>query len=152
MKTARDIMTTPVISVSPETGIEELAKILTAHRISGAPVVDDDGFLLGIVTETDLLYTEKPMHIPTFFTILDAVVPMENPFRMDREMKKLTAATVRDIYTADCLTLTPDDPVEKIAALMLAEHKHLLPVIDAGRRVAGIVSRTDMLTLISRYG
>jgi CBS domain-containing protein len=148
MKTARDIMTTPVITVKPETGIEELAKILTKHRISGAPVVDDDGFLLGIVTETDLLYTEKPLHIPTFFTILDAVVPLENPFRMDREMKKLTAATVGDIYTPDCITISPNDPVEKIAALMLAEHKHLLPVVDDDRRVLGIVSRTDMLTLI----
>ncbi|HDS16953.1 MAG TPA: CBS domain-containing protein [Proteobacteria bacterium] len=149
MKYAQDIMTTPVITATLDTGIKELAKLLADKRISGVPVVDKDGALLGIVTETDLLFTEKPMHIPTFFTILDAVLYFENPFKMDMELKKLTASTVADLYSRDCLTVSPSTPTGEIAELMLSRKINLLPVIDNQRKVVGIISRTNMLSLIS---
>ena len=148
MKRAQDIMTTPVVTVTSNIGIKELARLLTSKRISGVPVVDDDGFLLGIVTETDLLFTEKPLHIPTFVTLLDAMVFFENPFKMDKDLKKLTACTVADLYSSDCLTIQASTPIEEIAELMVAQKVNLLPVIDEKRKVVGIVSRADMLSLI----
>lgn len=149
MKTAKDIMSTPVITVTLETDIKDLATLLTKNQISGAPVVDNDGKLLGIVTESDLLLTEKPVHIPTFFILLDSLVYFENPFKLDKELKDITASTVADIYTHDCLTATPDTPVDRIAHLMVTEKKYILPIIDQDRKVIGIVSRTDMLSLIT---
>ena len=149
MKQAQDIMTTPVITVTPDTDIKDLATLLTSEWISGAPVVDDDGKLLGIVTESDLVFTEKPLHIPTFFIILDSLLYFENPFKMDNELKKLTASQVEEIYTKDCLTVTGDTAVDEIAGLMVSEKKNLLPVIDQERRVVGIISRTNMLSLIT---
>ena len=148
MKQAQDIMTTPVITVTSETGIKELAQLLVSKLISGVPVVDDNGHLLGIVTETDLLFTEKPLHIPTFVTLLDAVVFFENPFNMDKDLKKLTACTVADLYTQDCLTVVATTPIEDIAELMITKKVTLLPVINAERTVIGIISRTNMLSLI----
>ena len=148
MKTAKDIMTTPVITVTPETDIKTLATLLTKNYISGAPVVDKKETLLGIVTESDLLLTEKPIHIPTFFILLDTLVYLENPFKMDKELKELTARTVADIYTQNCLTATPDTPVDKVASMMVAEKRYLLPVIDQDKQVIGIISRTDMMSLI----
>ena len=148
MKKAHDIMTTPVISVTLNTDIKELARLLTSKRISGVPVVDDNGFLLGIVTETDLLFTEKPLHIPTFFTLLDSVLFFENPFKMDKELKKLTACTVADLYSRDCLTVAAETPIEEIAELMISKKVNLLPVIDEERKVVGIISRTNMLSLM----
>ena len=149
MKKAQDIMTTPVITVTENIDIKELAKLLTSKRISGVPVVDDKGALLGIVTETDLLFTEKPLHIPTFVTLLDAVVFFENPFKMDKDLKKLTACTVADLYSRDCLTVVATTPSEDIADLMISQKVNLLPVIDEERKVIGIVSRTNMLSLIT---
>ncbi|MBN2808000.1 MAG: CBS domain-containing protein [Deltaproteobacteria bacterium] len=148
MKKAQDIMTKAVISVTLDTGIKELAELLISKRISGAPVVDDKGHLLGIVTETDLLFTEKPLHIPTFFTLFDAMLYFENPFKMDSELKKLTACTVADLYSSDCLTVTVSTPIEDIAELMISKKVNLLPVIDDARKVVGIISRTNMLSLI----
>ena len=148
MKKAQDIMTTPVITVTSDTGIKELAQLLVSKLISGVPVVDDNGHLLGIVTETDLLFTEKPLHIPTFVTLLDAVVFFENPFNMDKDLKKLTACTVADLYTRDCLTVVASTPIEDIAELMITKKVNLLPVINAERTVIGIISRTNMLSLI----
>ena len=149
MKFAKDIMSSPVITVTPETSLQELAKILADHRITGVPVVDNQGDLLGIVTETDLLYTEKPLHIPTFVTIFDSLLFFENPFKLDQELKRLTASKVADIYSKDCLTIKINTPVEDIASLMIQEKKYLLPVLDEADKLVGIVSRADMLTLIN---
>ncbi len=149
MKLARDLMSHPVITVTPETSLQELAHIFAENRISGAPVVDADGRLLGMVTETDLLYTEKPLHIPTFVTIFDSLLFFENPFKLDQELKRLTASKVADIYSRDCLTVPATTPAGEIAALMVKEKKYLLPVLDEHGNLAGIVSRADLLTLIS---
>jgi CBS domain-containing protein len=149
MQKAQDIMTTPVITVTLATDIKALAQLLIDKRISGVPVVDEDGLLLGIVTETDLLFTEKPLHIPTFVTLLDAMVFFENPFKMDKDLKKLTASTVADLYNPDCLTILATTPSTEIADLMISHKVNLLPVIDSKRKVVGIVSRTNMLSLIS---
>jgi len=149
MKAVKDIMTTSVITVTPETNIKDLATLLTKNKISGVPVVDKGGILLGIVTETDLLFTEKPLNIPAFFIILDTLVYLKNPFKLEKELKELTARTVADIYTHDCLTATADTPVGKVANLMVAEKKYLLPVIDQNEKVIGIISRTDMMSLIT---
>jgi len=149
VKTVKDIMTTPVITATPETDIKSLAKLLTKNQISGVPVVDQEGKLLGIVTESDLLLTEKPLHIPTFFVILDTLVYLENPFKLEKELQELTASTVADIYTPDCLTATAEMPVGKVANLMVTEKKYLLPVIDQNKKVIGIISRTDMMSLIT---
>ncbi len=149
MKRAQDIMTTPVITVKLDTDIKELAELLIRERISGAPVVDDKGTLLGIVTETDLLFTEKPLHIPTFITLLDAMVFFENPFKMDKDLKKLTASTVADLYRQECVTVEPSTPITEIAELMISKKVNLLPVVSPEHKVVGIISRTNMLLLIT---
>jgi len=148
MKQAQDIMTTPVITVTLATDIKELARLLTRERISGAPVVDDNGILRGIVTETNLLFTEKPLHIPTFITLLDAMVFFENPFKMDKDLKRLTASTVADLYRQECVTVEASTPTAEIAELMIDKKINLLPVINSERRVVGIISRSNMLSLI----
>ncbi|HIE07303.1 MAG TPA: CBS domain-containing protein [Desulfarculaceae bacterium] len=148
MQQAQDIMTTPVITVTLDTDLKKLAQLLTGKRISGVPVVDDDEILQGIVTETDLLFTEKPLHIPTFITLLDAMVFFENPFKMDKDLKRLTASTVADLYSQECLTVTPATSIAEIAELMISEKVNLLPVINPERKVVGIISRTNMISLI----
>ena len=86
---ARDIMTQEVISVTPDTTVIELAEILSSKNIGGAPVLDSIGNLLGIVTESDLIDQQKKVHLPTYITILDSFVYLENPEKNEDEMKKL---------------------------------------------------------------
>ena len=74
METAKDIMTKEVITVTTDVTIEGLARIFTRHDISGAAVVDEDGKLLGIVTENDLIKMEQRLHIPTVINIFDALI------------------------------------------------------------------------------
>ncbi len=143
MKVARDVMDTAPLVVSPETPVQDLAARLNAVRADGACVVED-GRLIGVVTTMDLLYKEKQLHLPTFFVLLDAWIPLENPFRTQREVEKITAATARDIMTDTPVTIGPDVPLDVVAAQMIDEHLTILPVVD-GDRLVGVVTKPAML-------
>ena len=149
MQKALDIMTKDIVTVTLETSVTELAKILSTNNIGGAPVVDDNGSLLGIVTESDLIDQKKKIHIPTVVTILDSVFFLENPDKMEKEIMKIAGATVGDIYTPDPVTVEEDTPLDELATIMSEKNIHTLPVVKDDRLV-GIIGKRDIIkTLIS---
>ncbi|MDD5759876.1 MAG: CBS domain-containing protein [Desulfobulbaceae bacterium] len=148
MQTAKDIMTRKVITVAPEMSVKELAVLLVKHRIGGAPVVDAEQTLLGVVTESDLIDQSKNVHIPTVISILDSVLVLENPWKMDQEMKKMAGQTVRDICASELVTVTEDTPLSDIATIMSEKKVHTLPVL-AGGALVGVIGKTDLIRAIS---
>ncbi|MCL4537691.1 MAG: CBS domain-containing protein [Nitrospirae bacterium] len=144
MQKAKDIMIRDVITVKPATTIEDLARIFIEKNISGAPVVDDNGDLIGIVTENDLISQNKRLHIPTVVRLFDAFIMLESPGRIEKEIKKMAAVTVDDICTKDVITATEDMLVEDIATIMSEKKVHLIPVVD-GRKVCGIIGKMDLI-------
>ncbi len=148
MLTARDIMTKDVISVTPQTTVEELARILIEHHFSGAPVVDEEGKLLGIVTEHDLITKEKRLHIPTVVRILDAFIYLESQKKFEAELHRMVATRVGDICNKDVVTVTEDTTVTEMATLMAEKGIHILPVMREGKMV-GIVGKEDLLKAIT---
>ncbi|MFA5354848.1 MAG: CBS domain-containing protein [Thermodesulfovibrionales bacterium] len=149
MLKAKDIMTTDVISVQTTTTITELARILMEHRISGAPVVDDQGDLVGIVTENDLISQNKRLHIPTVMRLFDAYIMLESPSKMEKEVRKMAASTVADVYSEEVFTVTDETPVEEIATIMSEKRIHLIPVVE-GRRIKGIIGKMDLIKGMAR--
>ncbi len=149
MQKAQDIMTKNVITVTPATTVTELAKLLSANSISGAPVLDSSGTLLGVVTESDLIDQKKKIHIPTVITILDSVFYLENPDKMEKEMKKIAGSTVDDIYTKEPRTVEEDTLIDEIATIMSEKNVHTLPVMR-GDTLVGVIGKKDIIkTLIS---
>ena len=149
MKKAGEIMTAAVITVGVETSVQELDRLLAEHAISGAPVVDDNGALLGVVTENDLIDQSKKLHIPTVVTILDSVIYLENPNKMEKAMKKMAGSTVADIFSREVVTVNLETPVEEIATIMAEQRIHTLPVLNQGRLV-GVIGKRDIIkTLLS---
>jgi CBS domain-containing protein len=149
MKTAADIMTSNIITVTTETSVQELAKILSDNNISGVPVVDDAGNLLGVVTENDLIDQSKKLHIPTVVTILDSVFYLENPNRMEKEMKKMAGATVLDIYSSEPVSVNAETTLDDIATIMAEKNIHTLPVVRNSKLI-GVIGKKDIIkTLIS---
>lgn len=144
MKTAADIMTRDVITVTAATSVKELAKILTENSISGVPVVDEGGFVIGVATESDLIDQNKKIHIPTVVTILDSVFYLESPNRMEEEMLKIAGSTVADIYCSEIITVTMDTPVDELATIMSEKSIHTLPVLDNGKLV-GVIGKKDII-------
>ncbi len=151
MLTAKDIMTKAVVTVKPETSIEELSSLLVKNQISGVPVVDDTGALYGIVTENDLISRNKRLHIPTVVSFLDAAIYLESSKKFEEEVKRITATKVGDICNRKVLTITEDMTLTDIATLMDEKKVHLLPVVKNGK-VAGIVGKRDVVKAVARQG
>jgi CBS domain-containing protein len=149
MLTAKDIMTKDVLSVRPDTSIEELSSILVKNEISGVPVVDDAGALYGIVTENDLISRNKRLHIPTVVSFLDAAIYLESSKKFEQEVKRLTATRVGDICSRKVVTIAEDTTVTDIATIMSEKKAHLLPVLRGGK-VVGIVGKRDMVKAVAR--
>jgi len=149
MLTAKDIMTRDVLSVRPDTSIEELSSILVKNEISGVPVVDDAGALYGIVTENDLISRNKRLHIPTVVSFLDAAIYLESSKKFEQEVKRLTATRVGDICSRKVVTIAEDTTVTDIATIMFEKKAHLLPVLRGGK-VVGIVGKRDMVKAVAR--
>lgn len=144
MLKASDIMTRDVITVTPQTTVEELARVLIEKHISGAPVVDEAGALVGIVTEHDLIKKEKRLHIPTVVQIFDAFIYLESSKRFKEDVKTMLAKKVGDICSSDVVTVDEDTTVTEIATIMSEKDIHLLPVM-AGGKMVGIVGKEDVL-------
>jgi CBS domain-containing protein len=148
MKNASDIMTREVITVLPETTVQQLAKIFASHGISGAPVVNQEGLVVGVVTESDLIDQNKKVHIPTVISILDSFFFLENPEKMEQEMRKMVGATVADIYTSPPVTVGEDTPIDEIATIMSEKNIHTLPVVADGR-LKGVIGKKDIIRTIA---
>jgi len=139
-----DVMTTAVRTVKKETSIRELAELFAEYKISTAPVVDDSGSLLGVVTETDLIEQDRNLHIPTVISLFDWVIYLESEKKFEKELKKVTGQTVGDIFSPECTTVSPTTPVSEVADIMSREKIHAIPVLEGGRLV-GIIARIDLI-------
>jgi CBS-domain-containing membrane protein len=145
MLTAKEIMTREVITVNPETRVEELAHLLWENRISGAPVVDEMGNLVGVVTENDLIDQNKKFHIPTVAAILDSIIILENPHKLDEEFRKMAGTRVKDIAAGKTVTIREDTPLDEIASIMSRKRIHTLPVTDAEGNLVGVIGKSDII-------
>jgi CBS domain-containing protein len=149
MTTAGEVMTKNVVTVVKGTSIRDLAEIFTSRRISSAPVVDDTGNLIGIVTETDLVEQDKSLHIPTVVSIFDWVIYLESGKKFEKELKKMTGQTVGDIYSEEVATVASATPISEVADLMSSSKVHAIPVVE-GQKVVGIIARIDMIRCMIR--
>ncbi len=148
MITAKDIMTTDLITLTPDLDITKAAEILLENRINGAPVVDDDGRLVGILCQSDLIAQQKKLPLPTVFTFLDSLIQLTSPKQIEKQVRKIAALTVAEAMTPDPISVQPDTRLETVAALMVDNNFHTLPVVE-GSRLVGIVGKEDVLrTLI----
>jgi CBS-domain-containing membrane protein len=149
MLTAKDIMTREVCSVREETDLKELAALFVEHNYKTLPVVDEAGSLVGIVSQTDLIEQDKPLHIPTVISLFDWVIYLESPKAFVDEVRKVSARKVGGICAREVVTCTPDTPIEEVASLMVEHKIHLLPVLD-GTRLVGVVARLDIIRSMGR--
>jgi CBS domain-containing protein len=149
MTLVREIMSAPPITVSPETRIREVARVLRTNVISGVPVVDNEGRLLGVITELDLIARNAPLKEPTYIAVLSALIPVGiDEYRQYKEqLRQALAVNAAELMQTDVKTIAPDEAVEEALELMLDPEVTMLPVIE-NERVIGVVTRTDIVQLI----
>ncbi len=149
MKTAKDVMTTDPVTVSPDMEITQAAKLLLDRKINGVPVVDDQGTLVGILCQSDLIVQQKKMPIPSVFTFMDGIISLTSMKHLEKEARKITATTVAHAMTVNPVAIHPETTLETVAALMVDKKFHTLPVVADGKLV-GIVGKEDVLKTVMR--
>ena len=139
--TVRDVMTTGVIAVRGDTSFKEMAAMLGSSRVSGFPVIDRAGKVVGVVSETDMLIKEadRARH-PEVFAGL----------RRSRDLQKAAGVTAAELMTSPPVTIGPEEPVQHAALLMYDRAVERLPVVDEAGHLVGIVSQVDVLSIFSR--
>jgi CBS domain-containing protein len=137
-------MTTNVLTVRSSTQLKDAAALLAEHRISGLPVVDEDGHVLGVLSEGDILYKETgTKDKPGFFDRLLSVPPTGLDL-------KLAARTVGEAMSVPAVTIRPRRPVTQAATTMIEKGVNRLPVIDDEDRLIGIITRADLVRAFVR--
>lgn len=143
---ASDIMTVSVVKVSPETSIADAARIMMANRISGLPVVDSDGHLLGIVTEGDMLRRSEILGERPWWT-----APSAPSKERAEAYVKSHSHKVGDVMTREVITIDENEPVDRVAMVLESRGIKRVPVVKDGR-VSGIVSRANLLRALVTAG
>jgi CBS domain-containing protein len=147
----RDVMTADVATLRPEQAVPEAADVLAQMNIGAMPVVDADGRLVGVLRDDDLIVSEARVHVPTFINFLGLGVPFPGEMHhLEKELKKIAGATVGDVMDSDPPTISADASISDLATLMHDKSVTHVPVVDADRKVVGIVARGDVVRFIAR--
>ena len=144
----REIMETDVITVKPDDTVKDLAELMTKNNISGLPVVDDEGNLVGVVTEGDIILEDAELHFPHYIQFLDSIIYLDSVRKFEERLRKAVGAKVGDLMTTDMLTVTPDMSVREVATIMADNNVNRVPVLE-GDRLVGIVARADIVRAIA---
>jgi CBS domain-containing protein len=132
----RDIMTSPAVTVGPGTPVKEAVRLLDTHTITAMPVVDDDGHLVGVVSEADVLRDSLPPDHRTHELLVEISAPR-------------VRLAVTDVMTHLPMSVSPDDDLIRAVELLVDTQVKSLPVVADGR-VVGIVSRRDVIAVLAR--
>ena len=144
-----DIMTCDVITVTPETKVRDVARILSEKRIGAVPVINTERNVVGIISESDLFLKEKgipfsAVKIPRLFN------EWVEPGKLESLYRKIETHMASDVMTSPVITVSPEDEVGAAAALMFRNKISRLPVVKGGKLV-GIVSRSDFIGLMAQF-
>jgi CBS domain-containing protein len=136
-----DVMTEPAITVTPETTVADAARLMLQHHISGLPVVDQAGAVVGVVSEGDLLRRAETGTSRTHSRWFELLI---SPGRLARDYVHSHGRRVGELMTTDVASVRPSDGLATVVQVMETKHIKRLPVIEDGRLV-GIVSRADLM-------
>lgn len=147
--TAKEIMRPEVITISEDASVQDLAALLAKKKISGAPVVDGQHRVVGIVSEGDLVSQDADIHFPHYIELLGNIIYLESVKKYEEKLEKAAASSVRDIMTTDVVTVQKDAELHEIATLMTERQVNRVPVLD-GDILVGIITRADVVRAMAR--
>ena len=144
----QDVMSKDVVTVHTDDSIEKCAHILFEKEFSGLPVIDDDGKVLGMITEGDLIRRAARIKAPGYLEILGGLVYLGNPNKFVEEIKKAMSYKAGDMMSEKLFSISPEKTIEEAATIMFRENIKRLPVVDWNNKLVGIISRRDIMRAI----
>jgi len=146
----QEIMTPDVVTVRTETKIPAVVRLFREHNISGMPVVDLEGNLVGMITELDLIARHARPHFPNYVAFLDSIIYLGSTKRYHESMRHILATTAGELMTPDVAIVPPEMDVQDLAGMMVERGANPVAVVDAEKHLVGIVSHTDLLKMIEQ--
>jgi len=143
---AKEIMTKEVVSIKPEDNVKEALAFLFKMRISGLPVIDVQGRLVGMFTEKDILR----QILPSYLEKVGRFVYEENPKSIKKKFQDLVNLSISQLMRKDVITIDSDTSLCEVARVMLTQNIRRIPVLDKEKKVVGIVSREDVVRAYAR--
>jgi CBS domain-containing protein len=149
-RTAADIMDADIPAVSPGDDARAAIEVLAKQDLAAIPVVDADRKVIGIVSESDLVLSdeESDLHLPHFLNIMGGIVFVESMKGFEERLNKAFATQVSDLMTRDPICAKTYQPVDRVARLIAEHHHNHLPVVDEDGRLAGLLTRADVLAAL----
>ena len=144
-KTVADVMTPEPFTVGPDTVLKEAIQIMADNHVGGLPVVDDSGKLVGILSESDLMWQTTGVELPAYILLLDSVIYLKNPSQYNQELHKALGQLVKDAMTDKVVAIAPDKSLKSAAQLMHDKRIRRLPVVDDEGKVIGVLTRGDIV-------
>ena len=148
--TVADFMSRDVITVSPDTSIKDVLQLLADKHIWGLPVVDATQTLVGVISETDLLWQESGVTPPPYITLLDSIIYLKNPATYERDLHKALGQTAAEVMTKKPITIAPHQPLSEAARIMHDRHIHRLFVRDDQGKVIGVLTVGDIIRAMAQ--
>lgn len=141
---AKDIMTKDVITLNPEMDLKEAAIIFLNNNISGAPVIDVNKRLVGVLTEGDLVRQQKPIQKPIFMVLLDGSFPI-NYRKIQDDIDAIVAQKVEELMIKKVITAHEYADISELANLILEKGINRIPIMNDEEQLLGIVTRQDII-------
>jgi CBS domain-containing protein len=148
-KTVADWMNRDLLTVTPSTPLSEAVKLLVDRHIGGLPVIDDAGKLVGVISESDLMWREQGLEQPPYMIFLGGVIYFKNPLTYDRDLHKALGQTVGEVMTPHAISITANTPLPDAARIMHDKRIHRLPVVDENQHPIGIITEGDIVRAIA---
>lgn len=146
----KDLMTKTVITIKPEDTVNQVADILSEHHFTGVPVVDENGVLVGTVSERDFIASDSKIYLPTYIKLLTELDFVKNDERnLSPAVKNIINATAKDIMNDQPVTIDENSDIETLAEMFGQKRVNPIPVVDKDNKLLGIVSRSDLIKLFS---
>ena len=148
-QTVGEVMSAPVLTVTAETPLQDAVSLLNDHHVSGLPVVDGDGILIGELTEQDLMVRESGVDVGPYVMLLDSVIYLRNPLNWDRQVHQVLGNSVGDLMHRDSHSCEVSLPLPKAASMLHEKGTQRLIVVDAQRHPVGVLTRGDVVRALA---
>jgi CBS domain-containing protein len=146
------VMTTPVLSVTSDSPLQDAVKLLSDHHISGLPVVNGDGVLVGELSEQDLMVRESGFDAGPYVLLLDAVIYLRNPLNWTKEVHQVLGSTVGEVMNAKVHTCSAELPLPAAARQLHEGSTQRLFVVDGAKKPIGVLTRGDVVRALAAAG
>ena len=148
-QTVGEVMSAPVLTVTAETPLQDAVSLLNDHHVSGLPVVDGEGVLIGELTEQDLMVRESGVDVGPYVMLLDSVIYLRNPLNWDRQVHQVLGNSVSDLMHRDSHSCEVSLPLPKAASMLHEKGTQRLIVVDAQRNPVGVLTRGDVVRALA---